>query len=181
MTDRGDVRLDRHGGVEVNEYLQSVTNSRVYATGDATLPRHKLPLTPVAAHEGAIVASNLLHGNEKRPDYRGAPSVVFTTPPLAAVGYTEEAARGLGVDVRVKAEDTTGWYSNRRTRVPVAMYKTIVDAGSDRLLGAHLLGEHAEETINLFAIAIRLGLSVTELKHAMYAYPTSGSDLPYMV
>ncbi|MBA2689112.1 MAG: NAD(P)/FAD-dependent oxidoreductase, partial [Gemmatimonadaceae bacterium] len=72
----GNVRLDAHGAIEVNEFLQSVTNPRVYAAGDVVLPSGSLPLTPVGSHEGAIVASNLLHGNHKKPDYRGIPSVV---------------------------------------------------------------------------------------------------------
>jgi glutathione reductase (NADPH) len=178
---RGNVRIDDRGAIEVNEYLQSVTNPLVYAAGDVTLPPGKLPLTPVAAHEGAIVASNLLRGNTKRPNYVGTPSVVFTIPPLASVGLTEHDARELGVDIRVRSEDTSTWYSNRRTRTPVGAFKTIVDASSDHVLGAHVLGDGADEAINLFSLAIRLGVPSAELKRAIYAYPTSSSDLPYML
>ena len=66
-----NVQTDVQGAVEVNAYLQSVSNPRVYATGDAALPPGSLPLSPVAVHEGLIVASNLLHGNLKTPDFRG--------------------------------------------------------------------------------------------------------------
>ncbi len=177
----GNVRLDAHGAIEVNEFLQSVTNPRVYAAGDVVLPRGSIPLTPVAAHEGAIVASNLLHGNEKKPDYRGIPSVVFTDPPLAAVGMTESAARESGVNVNVKTVDTTSWYSNRRVRQPVGLVKTVTDADTDRILGAHLLGAHADEVINIFALAVRFGISARDLRHMIYAYPTGGSDVPYML
>ena len=176
-----NVRTDARGAVEVNEYLQSMSNPRVYATGDATLPAGSLPLTPVATHEGLVVASNLLHGNQKRPDYRGIPSVVFTIPPLAGVGLTEAEARRHQLDVQVRAEDTSQWYSNRRVNESCAMFKTIVENGSDRILGAHLLGPHADEVINLFALAIRHGLTATDLTHQIYAYPTAGSDLSYMV
>lgn len=178
---RGAVQVDERGAIVVNEYMQSVTNPLVYAAGDVTLPPGKRPLTPVAAHEGAIVASNLVRGNTKRPNYLGTPSVVFTIPPLASVGLTEHEARALGVDVDIKSEDTAAWYSNRRTRTPVGTFKTIVDAASGRLLGAHLLGDRADEAINLFGLAIRLGIPAAELKHAIYAYPTTGSDLPYML
>lgn len=177
----GNVRIDEHGAVAVNEFLQSVTNERVYAAGDVTRPAGKLPLTPVAAHEGAIVASNLLRGNQKRADYRGVPSVVFTTPRLAAVGLTEAAALASGLDIRVKCEDTTGWYSHRRTRERAGMYKTIVENGTDRIVGAHLLGETADEVINVFALALRCDIGARDLRHMMYAYPTSASDVPYMV
>lgn len=174
------VKTDERGAVAVNEYLQSVSNPRVYAAGDAALPPGSLPLTPVAAHEGLIVASNLLHGNRKTPDYRGIPSVVFAVPPLARVGLTEAEARNRQLAVRVKSEETGTWYSNRRVRETTGMFKTIVEEGTDRVLGAHLLGPHAEEVINLFALAIRHGLGAAALSHMIYAYPTSASDVAYM-
>jgi len=61
------------------------------------------------------------------------------------------------------------------------MYKTIIEAKTDRLVGAHLLGTHVDEMINLFAVAIRCALPATELRHMIYAYPTSMSDIPYML
>ncbi len=179
--DIGSVRLDRHGAVEVNEFLQSTTNPRVYAAGDVVLTPGSIPLTPVAAHEGAVVASNLLHGNAKRPDYLGIPSVVFTLPPLAGVGLTEKAARDKGLTVRIETGDATGWYSNRRVREPVGMFKTVVDADSDRVVGAHLLGAQVDEVINIFALAVRFGITAKELRQMIYAYPTSGSDVPHML
>src|SRR5438445_357172 len=176
-----DVATEPDGGVRVNEFLQSITNPRVYAAGDAAAAPGSPPLTPVAGYEGAIVASNLLKGNAQRPDYRGIPSVVFTVPPLAGVGLTESEARKEELDLRVNSQDTSHWYSNRRVAETCAMFKVIVDNKTDRVVGAHLLGPHAEEVINLFALAIRSGVPATDLKHLLYAYPTSGSDVPYMI
>ncbi len=101
-----NIATEPDGGVRVNEFLQSVTNPRIYAAGDVAASPASLPLTPVAGYEGTIVASNLLKGNARTPDYRGVPSVVFTVPPLAGVGLTEAAARQRQLDVRVKTEDT---------------------------------------------------------------------------
>jgi|SRR5882672_907181 len=176
-----NVATERDGGVLVNEFLQSITNPHVYAAGDAAASPGSLPLTPVAGYEGTIVASNLLEGNKRTPDYRGIPSVVFTVPPLAGVGLTEAEARQRGLDARVKTQDTSAWYSNRRVAETCAMFKVIVDGRTDRIAGAHLLGPHAEEVINLFALAIRSGVSASDLKHLLYAYPTSGSDVPNMI
>ena len=176
-----NVATEPNGGVRVNEFLQSMSNPRVYAAGDAAAAPGSLPLTPVAAYEGIIVASNLLRGNAERPDYRGIPSVVFTVPPLAGVGLTEAEARAQELDVRINVEDTSSWYSNRRVAETCAMFKVIVDSKADRIIGAHLLGPHAEEVINLFALAIRSGVPATDLKHLLHAYPTSGSDVPYMI
>jgi len=176
-----NIATEPDGGVRVNEFLQSVTNPRVYAAGDAAAAPGSLPLTPVAAYEGVIVAANLVKGNTQRPDYGGIPSVVFTVPPLAGVGLTEAQARAQQLDIRVKVADTSGWYSNRRVAEICAMFKVIVDPKTDRIVGAHLLGPHADEVINLFALAIRSGVPATDLKHLLYAYPTSGSDVPYMI
>src|SRR3989449_1780387 len=75
------VATEPDGGGRVNEVLQSGTHPRVYPARDAAAAPGSLPLTPVAGYEGAIVASNLLKGNTRRPDYRGIPSIVFTVPP----------------------------------------------------------------------------------------------------
>lgn len=176
-----DVATESTGAVRVNEYLRSLTNPRVYAAGDVAARPGSAPLTPVAGYESGIVASNLLGGDHRTPDYRGIPSVVFTIPPLARVGLTEEEARVEGLDVEVKSRDTSSWYSNRRVGEPCAMFKTLVERESDRIVGAHLLGPHAEEVINLFGLAIRQGLTATALRHQLYAYPTVGSDVPSMV
>ncbi len=167
-------------GVLVNEYLQSVTNPAVYAAGDA-VASGGFPLTPVAGMQGDIVARNLLEGNRHTPNYTGIPSVVFTTPPLARVGLLEDAARAQGLRFTTHHEDTSGWYSSRRVALPHTGFKVLVEEGSERILGAHLLGLHTEEVINLFALVMRAGLRATDLKQMVYAYPTSASDISYMV
>jgi glutathione reductase (NADPH) len=178
---RGRVELDHHGSIRVNDFLQSVSNPRVYAAGDVVSVPGSMPLTPVAGHEGTVVATNLVQGNCVRPDLRGTPSVVFTVPVLASVGFTEKAARAKGIEVRVAAGDTTQWFTNRRLREPVGMFKTIVDAQTDRVVGAHLLGANVEEMINLFGMAIRFDIPAAELKKVLYAYPTAGSNMAYML
>jgi glutathione reductase (NADPH) len=180
-----DLDLEKAGvkrekrGVVVNEYLQSVSNSAVYAAGDAAAAG--LPLTPVASMEGDIVASNLLEGNQYKPDFRGVPTVVFTVPALAGVGLQEKAAREQGLKFRVNQGDTSSWYTSRRIRMTHTRFKVLIEEESDRILGAHLLIPHAEEVINLFAVAIRFGLTASDLKHMVYAYPTSSSDISYML
>ena len=177
----GRLELEHHGSIRVNEFLQSTSNPRVYAAGDVVSPPGSIPLTPVAGHEGSVVSANLLNGNNSRPDYRGTASVVFTIPTLSGVGLTEKAARAKGMQVRVATGDTTQWFANRRVRERVGMFKTIIDEGTDRLVGAHILGGHGEEVINLFAMAIRFDLPVAELKKMIYAYPTGSSNVQYML
>ncbi len=167
-------------GVLVNEYLQSTSNAAVYAAGDAAESPGQ-PLTPVAALEGRVVAANLLDGNNTRPDYTGTPTVAFTLPPIAAVGLREEEARNQGLEFKVKYQDTSQWYSSRRVGEAYAASKVLVEEGTGRILGAHLLGPSADELINLFALAIRHGLTAENLKESIFAYPTHASDVSYMV
>ncbi len=167
-------------GVSVNEFLQSVSNPAVYAAGDAAAGGGP-PLTPVASMEGHVAASNMLKGNHRKPNYSGVPTVVFTVPPLGSVGLREDEAKDQGLKFKVKHEDTSGWYSSRRLNLKYSGFKVLVEENSNRILGAHLLGEHAEEVINIFALAIRVGLNAMDLKTMVYAYPTSCSDVSYMV
>ncbi|MGI8494196.1 MAG: dihydrolipoyl dehydrogenase family protein [Pyrinomonadaceae bacterium] len=186
VPDIDDLDLERAGierckkGIRVNEYLQSVSNPLIYAAGDAA-DSGGLPLTPVATMEGHIAASNLLNGNHHQPNYLGIPTVVFTLPPLALVGLREDEAAKQGLKFKVKHEDTSGWYSSRRIGLKYSGYKTLVEEETNRILGAHLLGVHAEEVINIFALAVRAGLKEGDLKTMIYAYPTSASDISYMV
>ncbi|WP_447979948.1 dihydrolipoyl dehydrogenase family protein [Candidatus Nitrospira bockiana] len=166
-------------GVLVNEYLQSRSNPAVYAAGDAAAGGP--PLTPVAGYEGEIVAANLLHGNHRQVDYRAVPSVVFTIPPLAAVGLLEPQAREAGLRVRTHRDTTSSWYSSRRVAERSSGFNVLVEEGSERILGAHILGPHAEEVINLFALAIQFGLTAKDLSSLKYAYPTHASDIWYML
>lgn len=168
-----------HGCLMLNDYLQSTSNPAVYAAGDAA--QAGPPLTPVSSHDGKVVAANLLQGNHRKPDYRGVPSVVFTIPPLAKVGLTESGASEQGLKFSVKSQQASGWFTALQAAEPVYGFKMLVEEESDRILGAHLVGPHADEVINLFALAIRHGLTAVDLRRTMFAYPTGASDLSSML
>jgi len=167
-------------GVQVNEFLQSVSNPIVYAAGDAAAGGGA-PLTPVAGYQARIVAANLLGGNLHKPDYTCMASAVFTVPPLAKVGLQEDAARRQGLRFRVQQGDSSHWYSARRVNESCAAFKVLVEEETGRLLGAHLLGGQADEHINLFALAVRFGIRADDLKDTLFDYPTHASDTQYMV
>jgi glutathione reductase (NADPH) len=167
------------GRLVLNEFLQSVSNPAVYAAGDSAQlgPR----LTPVSSHDAHVAIANMLKGNLRRPDYRGVPSVAFTVPPIAAVGFSEEQARAQGVKFRVQSKRASDWFTARQAAEPVYGFKVLVDETTDLVLGAHLVGPHAEDVINVFAMAIRHGITAAALKQTMFAYPTGASDIGYML
>ena len=167
------------GRLMLNAYLQSVSNPHVYAVGDAASSGP--PLTPVSSHDAKVAAANMLDGNHAKPNYLGVPSVSFTTPPIAAVGMSEKQARDSGVKFRMKSEKASGWYTARPVVQTTYGFKVMVDHASDRILGAHLIGPHCDEVINIFALAIRKDLTAEDLKTTMFAYPTATSDIGYML
>ena len=166
-------------GVAVNDYMQSVSNGNVYACGDAN--DKGLPLTPVAAKEGIVLADNLLKGNYKKIEYGHIPSNVFTTPALGAVGLTEQEAKDKSLNYSVHYKETTDWYSSRRLNELASGFKILVDKESDQIIGAHLLGPNAEETINIFTLAMNAGIKAKDLKRTIFSYPTNASDIVYML
>jgi glutathione reductase (NADPH) len=152
----------------------------MYAAGDAAATEG-WPLTPVAVTEGLTVASNLLKGNHKTPNYLGTPSVAFTVPSLSRAGMTEEEAKARGLKFKVNSKDTASWFSSRRVVEKHSAYKVLVEEDTGRILGAHLLGTHAGEVINMFALAIRHGLTAQEVKTGVCVHPATSSDISYMV
>ncbi len=172
--------VDVHDGrLVLNEFLQSVSNPAVYAAGDAA--QMGPPLTPVSSHDAKVVAANLLKGNHDRPDYRGVPSVAFTLPPIASVGMSEEDARMQRCKFRTNSRKASSWFTARQAAEPIYGFKVLVEEDTDLVLGAHLVGPHVDEVINLFALAIRHGLTAANLKATMFAYPTGASDIGYML
>ena len=168
----------RHG-ITVSPYMRT-TNPAIFAAGDCADSGPNL--TPVSANEGRIAAKNLLAGKDARAiDYPPIPSAVFTLPPVAAVGLSEAAARDQGLDFEVHFEKTSGWYSSMRVGARWSGYKVLVENGSGRILGAHLIGPGAEEQINLFAMAMRSGLTANQIKGLIFAYPSYASDIGSMV
>ena len=167
------------GQLKLNPFLQSVSNPSVYAAGDAA--RSGPPLTPVSSHDAEIVAANLLQGNHQKPNYEGVPSVAFTIPPIAAVGLTEAQAKEKRMKVRIQTERTPTWFTARQQAESVYGYKVLIDDETDLIVGAHLVGPHADEVINVFALAIRHGLTTRDLKTTMFAYPTGASDIRSML
>ena len=176
----GNVQIGKHAGVVVNEHLQSVSNERVYSAGDcAETPG--MQLAPVAALEGDVAALNMLGGNRRTVNYKGIPTVVFTSPRLAFVGLTEEQAASQGLTYDVIRREGAVWQSNRRLNLKYAGSSVLIDRRRGRIVGASLLGPDSEEVINLFGLAIRNDIPLADLQDMPFAYPTGAWDIKDMV
>lgn len=167
-------------GVSVSEYMRSTSNPNVFAAGDCADSGPNL--TPVSANEARIAAKNLIAEKDVRPiNYPPIPSVVFTLPPVASVGLSETEAHEQGFSFDVKFQKTSGWYSSMRVNDKLSAFKVLVEKGTGRIIGAHVIGHGVEELINLFAMAMGAGLTANQIKGIIFAYPSYASDLGSMV
>jgi len=174
----GKVKSSLHG-VIVNEFLQSVSNPRVYAVGDCAATQYML--APVADEEGKTAACNILQGNIQTIDYSAVPRVLFTIPSIGSVGLTEEQAKQQNLDFRVNQGMTTHWPSSKRIGEEYGTYKILIDNRTDEILGAHIARHSASEAINVLALAMKYRIKASEVAEFMWAYPTVTSDLKYML
>jgi glutathione reductase (NADPH) len=172
--------LEAEGGrIATDAQLRARGAPHIYVVGDA---RSAAPqLSPIATYEGTIAGRNIAGGDREAVDLTGIPFAVYTLPTLAQVGLTEAEAREAGLEAEVHANDMEGWRSTRTYAEPVAFAKVLTERGTDRLLGAHILGHGAEEVIHLFGLAMRHGLKAQALRDFVYAYPTFGSDTKFLL
>ncbi|MFZ0131898.1 MAG: NAD(P)/FAD-dependent oxidoreductase [Desulfobacterales bacterium] len=162
-------------GIEVNEFLQSTGNPNIYAAGDAA--DTPFMLTPTAAREAEVAVANILEPGSRRYDNRGIPSIMFTIPPLAAVGLTAAEAEKKDMNVDARLEDTSSSFISKSSGLRHSAVKIVIEKESRRILGAHLLGRHVEEVINIFSLAIRFDLTADDLLDAIYTYPSATREI----
>lgn len=172
--------IERDGlRVAVDDNLRSRSNSDVYVAGDALWSSAQL--SPVATYEGRLVGQHIVEGDAPSPAYDHIPANVYTVPALASVGLTEAQAKERGLTVAVKSNDLTSFRSSKTHAETVAYSKVLIEEGSDRIVGAHLVGHGAEEVVHLFAFAMKHGITAAGLADTVYAYPTNASDLKFML
>ena len=171
-----DVRLAADGAVVVDEYSKSSVPS-IHAIGDVT---NRLNLTPVATSEGMALAKTLFGGTPTPVDHDNVPTAVFAHPNLATVGLSEEKARARHgtVDIYKTAfrslKHTMG---NSEERI---FMKLVVDAASQRVVGAHMLGPDAGELIQGIAIAVKLGATKAQFDATLGIHPTAAEEFVTM-
>jgi mercury(II) reductase len=168
-----EVELTGNGGIRVNDYLQT-TNPHVYAAGDAT-GRHKFVY--MAAYGAKLAADNALNGNNRRYDAAAMPSVTFTDPQVAGVGLTEAQARERDLEAKAAVLPLSYLPRALAARDTRGLVKLVAEAGSGRLLGAHLLAPEGADSIQTAALAIKHGMTVRELGDTIFPYLTTVEGL----
>jgi dihydrolipoamide dehydrogenase len=161
------VKTGPRGGIIVNERMESSVPG-IYAIGDVT---NKTWLAHGASAEGIVAATNAAGGDMKM-DYRVVPACTFTTPEIASVGLTEQAARDKGIDVKTGRFMFSTLGRAHAMGETDGMIKIVGDAKTDEVLGVHIMGAEAGELIATGALAMRLEATVEEIAHTIHTHPT---------
>src|SRR5450432_2480709 len=176
--DTAQVRLDPEGHIVVDEW-QNTTAPGVYAIGDVT---GHATLTPVAIAAGRKLADRLFGGKpESKLDYESIPSVVFSHPPIGSVGLSEAAARALhGESVKVYTSRFTNMFHAVTENKPLTQMKLVTVGEEERVVGVHVIGRGADELLQGFAVAVKLGATKADFDRTVAIHPTAAEELVTM-
>ena len=174
--DNAGIALGPKGEIPVDEFSMTACES-IYAVGDVT---DRIQLTPVAIREGHAFADTVFGGNRRSTAYDCVPSAVFSQPPLAAVGLTESEARNRHGDVKVFSSDFRPMKNVFAERHERGLYKLVVDASTDRILGIHMIGPEAPEILQAAAIAVKAGLTKADFDATVALHPSMAEELVLM-
>lgn len=166
------VDLAVNGAIVVDDQLCSSV-PHIYAVGDVT---NLLNLTPVATAQGHALADNLFGGTSRGVDLTGVPSAVFSQPPIATVGLTEEKARASGAPVDVFRTSFRALLHTLTGRDTQVMMKLIVRRDDDRILGAHMVGDDAPEIMQMVAVAMRANATKADFDATIGIHPTTAEE-----
>jgi glutathione reductase (NADPH) len=165
------VELNAHHAIKIDDQLRT-SQPHIYAMGDVT---DRVNLTPVATAEGHALADSLFGHNPRTISLENIPSAVFTTPPVATVGLTEEQASARG-PVDIYLTHFTPMRHNLSGRKRRTMMKLVVDHTSQKVLGAHMMGEDAAEIIQGIAIAVVMGATKADFDRTIGIHPTAAEE-----
>lgn len=169
------VKVDRDGFVIIDDY-QNTNVDGVYAVGDVT---GRVALTPVAIAAGRRLADRLFGGDPRaRLDYDNVPTVLFSHPPIGTVGLTEEQARArYGDAVRVyQGSFTPMYHAITRSRTTAAM-KLVTLGKEEKIIGCHVIGLGADEMLQGFTVAVRMGATKADFDNTVAIHPTSAEEM----
>ena len=175
---KAGLQMDRDGFIPTDEY-QRTNVENIFALGDVT---GREALTPVAIAAGRRLADRLYGGMQGRHlDYRLIPTVIFSHPTIGTVGMTEDEARDeYGDDVKVYTSTFTPMYYALGEDKQRSSMKLITTGEDERVIGCHVIGEGADEMMQGFAVAIRMGATKADLDDTVAIHPTSAEELVTM-
>ncbi len=167
------VQVSEKGAIKVDDYNRT-TQDNIFAVGDCS---NRLQLTPIARSEGAAFANTVFGKKPQKLNFDYVPSAVFARPEAAGVGMTEAKAREkFGESVKIYCTKFQPLLSQFSKQDDPATLKLVVEGETERVLGAHMVGEHAADIIQSLAVAIRKGITKQDLDDTIAIHPTTGEE-----
>lgn len=167
-----DIKTER-GAIVVDEYSKTSCDS-IYAVGDVT---NRMQLTPVAIREGQAFADTVFKDKPTTVNYDNIPTAVFTQPPIGTVGLTEEKAREKYGEVKIYTSDFRPMKNIFSDHAERGLYKMIVDAKTDKVVGLHMIGPELAEILQGAAVAIKAGLTKADFDATVAIHPSMAEEL----
>jgi glutathione reductase (NADPH) len=167
------IKTQPNGVIVVDDYFKTA-EPNIYALGDVI---DRVQLTPVAIQESMLLLEQLYGESKPRMDYENIPTAVFSQPELATVGLTEQQARDRYSNIKVYESDFRPMFETLGQGKGGVYIKLIVDSATDRVVGCHMVGEHAAEIIQGIAIAIKAGATKANFDQTMGIHPTVAEEL----
>lgn len=165
------------GAVAVNEYNQTAED-HIYAVGDCT---DRINLTPVAINEGRVFADVHFGAKSREMSYENIPTAVFSTPEAATVGLTEaEAREKYGHALKVYRSKFRPMYYTLPDKQEKTLMKLLVDTTTDKVVGAHMVGDSAAEIIQGVAVAVKMGATKADFDATVGIHPSSAEEFVTM-
>ena len=166
------IKTQSNGAIVVDDYFKTA-EPNIYALGDVI---DRVQLTPVAIQESMLLLEQLYGESKPRMDYENIPTAVFSQPELATVGLTEQQARDKYSNIKVYESDFRPMFETLGQGKGRVYIKLIVDSATDRVVGCHMVGEHAAEIIQGIAIAIKAGATKANFDQTMGIHPTVAEE-----
>lgn len=170
------ITLGKKGEIPVGADFSTVT-PHIYALGDVT---DRLNLTPVATAEGHALADTLFGNKPRGVSLETVPTAVFSIPPVATVGLTEAEAAKRPDGAKIFISKFTPMRHALSGRSRKTLMKLVVDAGTDKILGAHMVGEDAPEIMQGLAVAMLAGATKATFDHTIGIHPTAAEEFVTM-
>ncbi|MGJ5634279.1 glutathione-disulfide reductase [Nostoc sp. CALU 1950] len=168
---------DTTNAIAVNEYSQT-SQPNIFAVGDVT---DRISLTPVAIGEGRAFADGEFGNNRREFSHETVPTAIFSNPEAATVGWTEaEAREKLGDAVTIYRSRFRPMYHSLTGKQEKTMMKLVVDSNTDKVLGAHMVGENAAEIIQGMAIAVKMGATKKDFDATVGIHPSAAEEFVTM-
>ena len=170
---KAKIQINDDGSIKANRVFQT-TNENIYALGDVI---NYINLTPMAIRQGHYISEKLFNKKNLQYDFKNVPTAVFSSPQLATVGLTLEAAKLNRIDCYELKTEFKSMKKSFRKENKDTFYKLVIEKNTKKVIGAHILSDDAGELIQLLGVLVVSGATIDDFRKTVAVHPTSSEEL----